>query len=114
MSRAGWLTRRTAVVPHGKMQSVRVTQGPLQRRLDLATVHLDTPIGPVNAVALHRSSAVARELAEAQPERSRLARRLAGPERWMQLPAVSVPDPAPARDHAPGRADHDHAESQDA
>ncbi|WP_051114260.1 PH domain-containing protein [Actinopolymorpha alba] len=80
----GWLTRRTAVVPHGKMQSVRITQGPLQRRLDLATVHLDTPVGPVNAVALHRSSQVARELAEAQAERSRQARRAAGPERWMQ------------------------------
>ncbi len=88
---AGWLTRRTAVVPHAKMQSVRVTQGPVQRRLGLATVLVDTPIGPVNAAAIHRSSAVARELTEAQAERSRQARRLAGPERWMQLRAEGAP-----------------------
>lgn len=87
---AGWLTRRTAVVPHVKMQSVRVSQGPLQRRLDLATVHVDTPVGPVNAVAVHRSSAVARTIAEEQAERSRLARRVAGPERWMQASPARV------------------------
>jgi putative membrane protein len=82
---AGWLTRRTAVVPHAKMQSVRLKQGPLQRRLGLANVHVDTPVGPVNAVALHRPTAVARDLVERQPARSRDARRIAGPERWMQF-----------------------------
>jgi putative membrane protein len=84
---AGWITRRTAVVPHSKMQSVRVKQGPLQRRLGLANVHVDTPIGPVNAVALHRDASAARPLAEGQAERSREARRVAGPERWMQAPS---------------------------
>lgn len=94
---AGWLTRRTSVVPHVKMQSIRVTQGPLQRRLDLATVHVDTPVGPVNAVAMHRDPAVARELSESQPERSRQARLVAAPERWMQVRArerSDVPDQA--------------------
>jgi putative membrane protein len=90
---AGWLTRRTAVVPHPKMQSVRIKQGPLQRKLGLANVHVDTPIGPVNAVALHRDAALARELAEGQAERSRQARRAAGPERWMQsTPPAPPPD----------------------
>jgi putative membrane protein len=95
---AGWLTRRTAVVPHAKMQSVRVKQGPLQRRLGLANVHVDTPVGPVNAVAVHRPAAVARELAEAQPVRSREARQAAGPDRWMQTSPTTPP-----RDH-----DRDH------
>lgn len=80
----GWITRYTAVVPHAKMQSVRIEQGPLQRRLGLATVHVDTPSGPVNAVALHRAAGVAREIAEHEAELSRSARRTAGPERWMR------------------------------
>jgi putative membrane protein len=102
VSDAGWLTRRTAVVPHVKMQSVRISQGPLQRHLDLATVHVDTPVGPVNAVAIHRASEVARGLAEAQAERSRQARRLAGPERWMQNHVVRDPAPdSPAPDSPP-------------
>lgn len=40
--RTGRLTARTVVVPLDKLQSLRRTQGPLQRRLGLATVHLDT------------------------------------------------------------------------
>jgi putative membrane protein len=52
----------------------------------LATVHVDTPAGPVDAVALHRSSDEARRIAEAQAELARHARKLAGPERWMRSP----------------------------
>ena len=47
----GWLSRVRDVVPHAKTQSVRIEQGPLQRRLRLADVHFDTPKGLVNAVA---------------------------------------------------------------
>jgi putative membrane protein len=72
----GWVHRRTSVVLHHKTQSVRLTQGPLQRRLRLANVHVDTPVGPVNAVALHRDAADAAELLETQSERARQARRL--------------------------------------
>ncbi|SDS23613.1 PH domain-containing protein [Actinopolymorpha singaporensis] len=105
VSDAGWLTRRTAVVPHVKMQSVRVTQGPYQRLLGLASVHVDTPVGPVNAVALHRAPEVARDLVRDQAERSRLARRTAGPERWMQrrMAVAAVPPDAVA---APRSAEH--------
>ena len=83
VTRQGWVTKRMSVVPHGKMQSVRAVQGPVQRRLRLATVHVDTPIGPVHAAALHRDADEARTLVEDQCERSRLARRAARPERWM-------------------------------
>ncbi|MBM7791372.1 PH domain-containing protein [Tenggerimyces flavus] len=103
---AGWLTRRTAVVPHPKMQSVRIKQGPLQRRLGLANVHVDTPVGPVNAVALHRDASLARELAQGQAERSRHARRSAGPERWMQ----SAPPADSAADSADSPAEKDSAQ----
>lgn len=80
----GWLTRRTSVVPHAKMQSVRIEQGPVQRGLRLATVRVDTPIGPVDAAAMHRDASAAREIAEREAEISRTARRTAAPERWMR------------------------------
>lgn len=72
----GWIHRRTSIVLHHKTQSVRLTQGPLQRRLRLANVHVDTPAGPVNAVALHRDVEDAAQLLETQSERARRARRL--------------------------------------
>ena len=39
---SGRITRTTAWVPLAKVQSLRRVQGPIQRRLGLATVHLDT------------------------------------------------------------------------
>lgn len=78
VSREGWFTRRTHVVRHARVQSLRLTQGPLERRLGLADVHVDSPPGPVQVVARHRDVAQARELlereralAESARERSR-------------------------------------------
>jgi putative membrane protein len=70
----GWLTYVRDVVPHAKTQSVRVEQGPLQRRLRLADVHIHTPRGPVNAVAHQLDDQIARELALSQLDRARAAR----------------------------------------
>ncbi len=74
MTSAGWLTRVWSVVPHGKTQSVRIRQGPWQRRLRLATVHIDSPPGPVQATALHRDVGEARRIMSGQLERARSAR----------------------------------------
>jgi putative membrane protein len=71
----GWINRRTSVVLHHKTQSVRLEQGPLQRRLRLAHVHIDTPTGPTDAVALHRDVEDAAGLLAAQADRARHARR---------------------------------------
>ena len=71
--RYGRLWRHTAVVPHAKLQSVRVTQGPWQRRLDLCTVHLDTAGKRVNARARHRDAAEGIELAVYSAARNRAA-----------------------------------------
>ena len=60
VTRRGRFRRETDVVLHERVQSVRLTQGPLQRRLGLATVHLDTSPGPVHATAAHRPAAEAR------------------------------------------------------
>jgi putative membrane protein len=71
----GWVSRKTSIVLHHKTQSVRLVQGPVQRRLGLANVHIDTPQGPTDAVALHRDLADAARLVEAQAARAREARR---------------------------------------
>jgi putative membrane protein len=70
----GWLTHVRDVVPHAKTQSVRIEQGPLQRLLRLADVHIHTPKGPVNAVAHQLDEQLARELALSQLDRARAAR----------------------------------------
>jgi putative membrane protein len=83
VAREGVLHRTLTVVPHAKTQSVRMTQGPIQRKLQLATVWVDTTPGPVDAVIRHRPQEQARVLVEAQASRARLARRVDVPEQWM-------------------------------
>ncbi|MFP5283734.1 MAG: PH domain-containing protein, partial [Actinomycetes bacterium] len=70
----GWVTHHRDIVPHAKTQSVRVVQGPLQRRLRLAHVHVDTTRGPVDVVARHLDAGAARALALSQLDRARGAR----------------------------------------
>lgn len=82
----GRFVNRLAVVPHARCQSVRVTQGPWQRWLRLATMHVDSVPGPVRITALHRDVAEARALADEQNVRALQALRAAGPQRWMQDP----------------------------
>jgi putative membrane protein len=73
--RDGLLTRQLVVVPYGRIQSVRIRQGPLQRLLRLASVWADTAGGGAEAVALHRDVREATALATELAERSRAARR---------------------------------------
>ncbi|MFG2011448.1 PH domain-containing protein [Micromonospora sp. NPDC048868] len=72
--RSGLLTRQLALVPYARIQSVRVVQGPAQRRLRLATVHADTA-GGAGAAARDRDLAEAWALAAELTARSRAARR---------------------------------------
>ncbi len=88
VTRHGWLTKVEDVLPHAKTQSVRIEQGPLQRRLRLADVHCDTPRGPVNVVARQLDVAVARELALSQLDRARAAR---ADDRAREASAAAVP-----------------------
>lgn len=62
-SSTGWLARRTSSAPHAKVQSIALRQGPLQRRLGVATVELHTPDGPVDVDAHHLAGPVARDVA---------------------------------------------------
>lgn len=86
VARGGWLTRGLDVVPHARTQSVRVTQGPWQRLLGLATTHVDSTPGPVTPAARQRSGADARRLAESQAVLAGAARAASRPERWAARP----------------------------
>ena len=74
VARTGWVSVKTSIVPHARTQSVELKQGPLQRRLGVATVEVHTPDGPVNADGKHLDPALAREVAFAQLARARAAR----------------------------------------
>jgi len=70
----GWIERTTSIVPHHKTQSVELRQGPIQRRLGVATVEVHSPKGPVDADGRHLPAAAARATMLAQLERARAAR----------------------------------------
>jgi putative membrane protein len=78
---AGWsvtsygrIRRVTDVVPQDKLQSVRLVQGPLQRRMRLATVHLDTAGHNVHAAIRQWDAAQAAELTDSLAGLARSAR----------------------------------------
>ncbi|MGR4884765.1 PH domain-containing protein [Streptomyces sp. LARHCF249] len=81
-ARHGRLCRRTEVVPHAKVQSVRLTQGPWARARGVADVHVDTGANGTVTARL-RAAAEAAELLRAQAARSRTSRASARPDRWM-------------------------------
>jgi putative membrane protein len=61
--RRGLLRRQTDIVPHHKVQSLRLVEGPWQRALGLATLHLDTAGTRIQARAPHRGRDEAERLA---------------------------------------------------
>jgi putative membrane protein len=82
VARHGLLRRSVALVPHAKVQSVRLAQGPWQRLWRLAEVHVDTGANKTVTARL-RDAEEAAELLRGQAERSRTGRRDARPDRWM-------------------------------
>lgn len=81
-ARHGRLCRRTQIVPHAKVQSVRRSQGPWERARGVADVHVDTGANATVTARL-RGAAEADELLHAQAARSRTSRAAARPDRWM-------------------------------
>jgi putative membrane protein len=82
VARHGLLRRSVALVPHAKVQSVRLTQGPWKRLWRLADVHVDTGAGKTVTARL-RDAQEAAELLRGQAERSRTGRRDARSDQWM-------------------------------
>jgi hypothetical protein len=87
----GRLNRATTWVPLEKTQSIRRVQGPLQRPLGLATVHVDVAGKRARAEFRDRDAAEADRLVAELAALSRLAR-----TGTRTVPAASRPDAAPS------------------
>lgn len=73
-ARSGRITRRVSIALHARVQSVRVTQGPWERRLGLATLRADTAPGPVEVAARHLGEVEVAALTRSEVDRMRRAR----------------------------------------
>lgn len=93
-TRTGRLRAATVVVPLEKVQSLRYRQGPVQRRLRLATVHADTAGRHWQATAVCRDADEAQRLFDHLTDASREARR-AGRLRSRTDVRTSPPQGAP-------------------
>ncbi|WP_211716191.1 PH domain-containing protein [Nocardiopsis sp. MG754419] len=79
----GVFCRVTEIVPVERMQTLRLSSGPIARLRGRATVDVDTPPGPVSARATDRDAGEARRFLDALIEHGRRARvPSAGTERW--------------------------------
>jgi putative membrane protein len=74
LARTGRLQAETVVVPLAKVQSIRWTQGPVQRRMRLASVHLDTAGRGWHAVARDRALDETVRMLRDLPDLARAAR----------------------------------------
>ena len=79
----GLFCRVTEIVPVERMQTLRLSSGPLAQLRGRATVDVDTPPGPVTGRASDRDAAEGRRFLDALVEYGRRARvPSAGTERW--------------------------------
>jgi putative membrane protein len=93
----GRVRRATAWVALAKVQSIRRVQGPVQRRLHLVDIHLDTAGRSVHAVLRDADEQDAAGIMAALPERCRLARAADGRPRRRRPPSragAAPPNPA--------------------
>jgi putative membrane protein len=93
----GRIRRTTTWVPLEKVQSIRWVQGPLQRRLGLASVKLDVAGKRVTASITDRTVAEARDILARLPVQARAARALSS------RPATTGPAPTAPVSPAPSQ-----------
>ncbi|MFV2145136.1 PH domain-containing protein [Isoptericola sp. G70] len=86
--RGGRLTRRLAVVPHERTQSLGLGQGPWQRRRGVASFTVHSTPGPISPAVHHLDAPDAARLIAEQAVRARTARAHQTPERWMETMAA--------------------------
>ncbi|MER2133605.1 MAG: PH domain-containing protein [Arthrobacter sp.] len=105
LTRTGRLWRSLAVVPHERIQSMALQQGPLARRLRIADLRLHSTPGPVIPVIRQLDQDVLLELFNEQSVRAADARRRDRTERWLHRETATgpaVPQAAPAAAAEPG------------
>ena len=77
LTRRGAWYRKVQFVPHARIQSLKVEQGPVQRGRGVATVRLISTVGPVSPVVAHLDEPEAVRLLAEQVVRSSRARQRA-------------------------------------
>lgn len=101
---SGRLRRATDWIPLAKVQSVRWVQGPLQRRMHLASVHLDAAGRSVHAVLRDRDEGEAATWVRWLPDACRQARSLAPLRPVPDSPHWSPAAGPPPIEDRPGQA----------
>ena len=81
--REGFFVRQLTVVPHARVQSLAISQGPLQRLFRIANVEIHSTKGSIVPVAQNMDIDDAKALLEAQAEMSRQERSHTTTEQWL-------------------------------
>ena len=80
--RSGALTRRVSAALHERIQSIRITQGPWERKLGISSLHADSVPGPVRLNGRGLGSSVAVHTALEELDRMFTARESQRSEQW--------------------------------
>ncbi|WP_022873359.1 PH domain-containing protein [Nesterenkonia alba] len=83
MIRDGFTTRRLSMVPHERIQSLSIHQGPFARMTRIATCWVHLPSGPVNTRVKNQDVEAIRELFARLADHAAVARRLTDRNQWM-------------------------------
>lgn len=83
MVRDGRLSRRLIMVPHERIQSTGLEQGPLARLAKVATLRIHLPAGPINVWVRNQDQQQIRELFEQESGYAAVARRMTDRNQWM-------------------------------
>ncbi|MGD6980058.1 MULTISPECIES: PH domain-containing protein [Citricoccus] len=84
MIRSGRLNRELVLLPHERIQSLQLLQGPIERWRGAATVTFHIPPGPISPRVDQLDAAVAMDLFRAEREVAAQARRLRDRNEWMR------------------------------
>ena len=82
--RDGWVVRTAAFAPYERIQSVLVSEGPITKAMDLASVTACLVPGPVNLTISHLSGGDSIAVSDELVKMSRQLRGSEPPERWFR------------------------------
>lgn len=83
MIRDGRLNRRLIMVPHERIQSAALHQGPVARSVKTATLNIHIPAGPITARVKNQDLEQINSLFEQETGYAAVARRMADRNQWM-------------------------------
>lgn len=84
MFRDGRASRRLTMIPHERIQSLSLHQGPLQRGRAVADIFVHSPAGPFQARLKNQDLDAVRELFEYESAQAATARRYSDRNHWMR------------------------------